>query len=825
MDISLNWLEEWVDLSGIEEDELAHRLTMAGLEVDAVESFGREVGEIVVGEIGSIEPHPEADRLVMCEVDVGRSGGRRIACGAENMEVGDRVPVALPGSRPPAVEFEVTERELMGEVSEGMLCSAEELGIEEESAGLWILPDDLEIGADVFDALDLRDTRFEFDLTPNRSDCLSHLGVAREVSAIWERPLRSPDEAGEAPIWERTEAERNAGEVASLTVADPEGCPRYAFGVVESVEVGPSPFWLQRRLASVGIRSVNNVVDVTNYVLMDVGQPLHAFDLDELRGPEIEVRRARSGESLEAIDHETYELSEDDLVIADAERPVALAGVMGGAATEVGESTDRVLLECAFFDPVAVRRASKRHGLHTESSHRFERRIDPAGVEPYMDRALRCLRRSQPGGAARVLRGIALESTGGAAESWTVELPDGESERILGSQVDGEDVRGSLERLGLEVESGEGGWRVEVPTHRGDLRRSVDLVEEVARMYGYGRVPDALPTREMGGAHERRADGGHPPTLESRRDRNLRRRARDRLLDAGLREVVTPSFMAADSLDELGVVEGDERRNLVEISNPLRESERYLQTTLIPGLLDVLVSNRAQKRRDVAIFEFGRRYFPDGESPTLGLLLAGRAVHHWSERRDWDFYDLKGLVESIGAPWELGATNWREADGNRPWLHPGVGAIWSAGKELAEAGRLHPEILQELEVEGPVLVAEVDWEAVTAHPVEASSFDDFSAHPPVDRDLAVVVDEEISYRQIADTIDSYRRSNAEFDALVESVELFDVYRGPQVEDDERSMAFSVRYRAPDRTLTEDEVAPLEEGLADWLREKLGAERR
>ncbi|MFB6375219.1 MAG: phenylalanine--tRNA ligase subunit beta, partial [Bradymonadaceae bacterium] len=440
MKVSLNWLDRWVDLEDIAVDDLSHRLTMAGLEVDAVERIGDDSEDIVVGRIDAIEDPPDADNLVICTVDVGRGDPRSIACGATNVAEGDRVPTALPGSRPPALEFDITERELMGVVSQGMLCSAEELGLEESSEGLMILPDKLEVGAPVFEALELRDTVFEFDLTPNRSDCLSHFGVAREISALYDRPLKEPDFADEPYLWESDEAVGDALEAAGLTVRDPEGCPRYGFAVMEDVTVGRSPFWLKRRLASIGIRSVNNIVDVTNFILHDVGQPLHAFDLDELHGQEIVVRRAEEGETLEAIDHNTYELDPDDLVIADRDRPVAMAGVMGGAETEVDQSTSRILLECAFFDPKTVRRTSKRHGLHTDSSHRFERRVDPGGLEPYMDRALRSIR-----GATQhfedvpeptVLGNIGLESVEGSTDSWTVEVPADLSTRVLGSSVD-----------------------------------------------------------------------------------------------------------------------------------------------------------------------------------------------------------------------------------------------------------------------------------------------------------------------------------------------------------------------------------------------------
>ncbi len=830
MEISLNWLEQWVDLDGLDTDKLADRLTMAGLEVDAIEHVGEDTDDIVIGRIVEIDDHPDADKLVICQVDVGDGENRQIACGATNMGEGDRVPVALPGSKPPGVDFEITARELMGVPSEGMLLSAEELQLEESSEGLMLLPDDLALGEPAFDALELRDTVLEFDLTPNRSDCLSHLGVAREVSALFDRPLEEPDRAEEPYLWLSDVTEGDAAEVADLEVRDPDGCPRYAFAVVEDVSVGPSPFWLKRRLASIGIRSVNNIVDVTNFILMDVGQPLHAFDLDELAGSEIVVRRAEEGETLEAIDHQTYELSPDDLVIADREEPVAMAGVMGGAETEVDASTSRILLECAFFDPKTVRRTSKRHGLHTDSSHRFERRIDPGGVEPYLDRALRSINGAtqhlQGASEPTVLRNIALESAEGADEGWTVEVPKGLSERILGSAIDAEDVAEAFERLKFDLEETDEFYEVRVPSYRGDLDRPIDLVEEVARLFGYDEIPDELPTARMGSEHTRREEPEHAPTIRSRRERQLVERVRTRLLNAGLYEVVNLSFMAEEALDQLRVPEDHPRRDLAEVANPLKAYEQFMRTTMYPALLSNLESNRAQKVRDVPIFELGKRYYSDRERETIGVLLSGQVADHWSERREWDFFDLKGVVESAAFPFDTSSTRWREPEDDMPWFHPGIRAVWTDGESrVAEAGRLHPEIAQEMEFEGDVLLAEIAVDSLLERSGRDQSFEPFSTHPPIDRDVALTADESVSYADIEEAIEAYRDRDERFDDLVETVELFDVYRGEQLEDHERSLAFSIRYRADDRTLTEDEVAPLDEGLVDWLQAHVGVRRR
>lgn len=855
MDISWNWLSEWVELEGLDVETVGHRLTMAGLEVDGVETIGAGLEEIVVGRIDTIEEHPEADNLVVCVVDAGEASTRRIVCGATNMQAGDRVPVALPGSRPPGVDFDITEREVMGLTSEGMLCSAEELEYAETSEGLWILPDDATIGRPVFRELGLEDTVFDLDLTPNRADCFSHLGVAREVASLFERALETDRRWTEAPPWESDETGEAAESIASLEVEDPAGCPRYAFAIVEDVDIGPSPLWLRRRLKSIGVRPVNNVVDVTNYLLMDLGQPLHAFDLDELSGSEIRVRRARSDETIVGIDHDEYDLTTDDLVIADAERPVAIAGVMGGADTEVGQSTDRILLECATFDPKTVRRSASRFDLHTDASHRFERGVDPNLVEPALARAVSLIQQTQTerdgeSSEPTVAAGIALSEVDGATDGWSIRLDTDRVRSLLGVDIDDAEIREILEGLQMKVdrvdgvnegagESGSSVYEVAVPTFRADVTRPVDIVEEVARVYGFDEVPETLPDRTMGGAHEpRNAVGGDDelePTLVDPVEQRRRHRIRHLLGDAGFHEAMNHSFMGAEQLDELRVPEEDSRREVVEIANPLRSDERYMRTTMVPSLLRNLRDNRARDVRNVALFELGRVYRPNNEWARLGLLAAGEAESNWEERRRWDFFDIKGVVEAIAEVCGVGAAAdsaeqtdaWSEPERTNPTLHPGVQAVWrpTGGRVVGEVGRLHPRIEGDLEIDGPVLVGEVDLEPLLEAPDESPTVDELSAHPGVRRDMAVVLDDEVSYREVRSAIRAYSSQADEFAKLLDGVELFDVYRGEQVPDGARSLALSVRYRADDRTLTEDEVADLDDGLMAYLADELGAERR
>jgi phenylalanyl-tRNA synthetase beta chain len=829
MKVSWNWLEEWIDLTGLDVEDVVHRLTMAGLEVDGVDHIGEGHDDIVVARIETIREHPDADKLVLCDVDDGTGESRQVACGAKNMSEGDLVPLALPGSQPPAVDFEIVAREVRGQISSGMLCSGEELGLEDESEGLMILPESLVVGEPIFEALGLEDTVIELDLTPNRPDCLSHRGVARALGAIYGRDLKVPVDETKSAAWEDDPTSALADEAAGLQVLDSDGCPRYLFAVVEDIEVGPSPTWLKSRLAALGIRSVNNVVDVTNYILMDVGQPLHAFDLDELAGPEIRVRRADEGEELVGIDHQTYELASSDLVIADAERPIAVAGVMGGEETEVSDATSRILIECAYFDPTSVRKSSKRLGLHTDSSHRFERGVDPAALEFALQRAVRLMQRAQEhltDTPATVRSGIAAAHVEGTTERATVELPSDLCGRILGVEIADEDIEAHLTSLGLELERAGDGWRATIPTYRPDLTRPIDLVEEVARLHGYDVVEPRLPEAPMGERHTRRADATQAPTIVTRHERDRVRSIRTQLRTYGLYEVINYGFMSDEDLDALHLDEDDVRREAVELANPLVASDRYMQTTLIPGLLENVQTNLAQRISDVAIFELGRRYFEASEHDTLAILLTGRFRQHFSDSRDWDFFDLKGIVEGLAQPFRTDAFAWSVPEPNEPYLHPGVQARWAdEDTELATIGRIHPEVASELEIDAPVFVAEVHLDALLSLDEHAASYRRLSRYPAIKRDFAIVYDQVRPYRDLAEAVRSLAEERGAFGTLLESFELFDVYEGEQLPEGKRSLALSLVYRSEERTLTDEDVEQADAALVEHLEERVGAELR
>ncbi len=820
MRISVKQLARWVDFD-LDVEELAHRLTMAGLEVEEVVEFGAGHDDIVVGRIEAIEEHPSADRLVVCRVDTGSGELHQIVCGATNMKEGDVVPVALPGSAPPALDFEIGSRKVAGVQSDGMLCAEEELGLAPKSDGLWILPSTLELGTPIFEAMGLRDTYLEIGLTPNRPDCLSHHGVAREVSAIVGSPL-SREALDVEPLWEVGEGA--ISDVASLDVEDPEGCPRYVAAVVENVVVGPSPAWLREMVTAMGMRSINNVVDVTNVVLADIGQPLHAFDLDELDGARIVVRRAREGEKIEAIDHKTYALEPSDLVIADGNKPIAIAGVMGGAGSEVGESTSRILLECAYFDPGTVRSTSKKLGIHSESSHRFERGIDPAATRRNAAYALDLLMRTQTEDAV-VRRGILEHDNGGWSEREIV-LSTSLVTRILGIEMQAEEVAELLGSIDIGATAEGEGVRCAIPTFRPDLERPIDLVEEVARLKGYDAFDAELPDASMGSRHELLAERKHDETIIPRRRLRQTADMRKRLLAAGLHEAVSYSFMSESDFDLLGLPADDVRRRALRVANPLTQDQALMRTTIVPAMLRALADNVAQRNEDVGLFEITRRFDEEGDAgATLAILATGASREHFTGSNPWDFHDMKGLLESLLGGVE---SSWRRPANPEPYLHPGVQAEWIVGGEvLATVGQVHPHTLRTLdvEIEAPVFVAEVDLDRLLASLRPFETFRAYPRFPAVRRDFALLYDATADWSALEDAVGELAQRDGSFGEIFQSMRLFDIYAGEQVPEGKRSLAIEVVYRAADRTLTDDEVSKADDILLGAIEKKTGARLR
>lgn len=807
MKVSWKWLEDWVDLSGIEVAELAMRLNLAGIEVAGVTHVYDP--KIVVGRIEAIDAHPKADKLVMCRVNVGGSELHHIACGAKNMSAGDLVPVALAGARPPGIDFEIVARPVAGVVSEGMLCAEDELGLSTESEGLWILPTDLAIGQNVFDATNTADVVIEVELTPNRADCLSHLGIARELAALFERALHDP----ENPAFETIDAV--VDEVASLRVDDAQGCWRYNLAVLEGVRVGESPQWLRQRLAKVGMRTINNVVDVTNYVLLDVGQPLHAFDLDKLKGG-IVVRRAQHGEELLGIDHKTHRLDERDLVIADRERAVAIAGVMGGEATEVTTATTRVAIECAQFQPTTVRKTAKRLGLHTESSHRFERGIDSRAVSSNLERAVALMATSQSE-PANVRRGrITYEAH--AIVDIHVEVTAARVNQILGTELSADACKALLDRLGIRSENHGDRIVSQVPSWRPDIERPIDLIEEIARIHGYDKLMPASPRIPMGHIHRPRKSPGHPPTIITRRHLRHARRARTTLLNAGLAEIMNYSFYGEAEHALLGLGPDDVRANPRRVANPLAADQGLMRTSLLPGLLKALATNVSRRQSRIALFEMGREYLPSGERERITGVVTGSRLGNIADLRDWDFYDVKGLVETLAAPFG-GVDTWKVPDVLEAYLHPGVQAVGLLdGVLVATAGQLHPAVASSAGVDASVFYFDVDADALLDREVAQATYQVMPKFPAVERDFAFVADKSVAFAE-------FERAIRSVSSWLETISLFDLYSGPQVPEGKQSYAISVAYRSPERTLTEDDIREIDAKIVETVARETGARLR
>ena len=801
MKISLNWLAEYVELPA-SVDELAAKLTHAGLEIEGIERLGEDLGGVVVAQIIESKPHPDAEKLSVTRVDAGSLGVLQVVCGAKNYKVGDKVPLATVGTTLPGNK-KIGQAKLRGVESFGMLCSTVELGLPQDVDGLLILDPSARPGTPIAEQLGLKDTVFTVNVTPNRSDCLSHLGIAREVAALTGKKVKLP----EAGVIETGPAAEGR---IKIRVEAPERCPHYAARIVDGIKLGPSPQWMQARLRSVGVRAISNAVDITNYVLMELGQPLHAFDLDLVEGAEIVVRLAKEGEKMSTLDAKERTLSADDLVIGDAKRPSALAGVMGGATSEVSAKTTRILLESAYFQPSGVRRTSRRHGLHTESSHRFERGVDPGAVRFAQDRAAR-LFAELCGGTVAEGR---VESSKGPVTKRVVPLRFERVGEILGAPVSKETTTRILESLGFHVvaDPSSGGARVEVPTWRGDVEREVDFVEEVARIQGFASIPASMPR-------------GAASIPSESKDKVVEDRSRLALSGSGYSEVVNYSFVGEKEL--LAVSPAPKP---IALRNPLSAEQSVMRTTLLLGLLQNLGHSLRRQVQDVRLYELGRAYLPqtqEGASqPALeprllsGVLFGGRNRMQWGvARQPVDFFDLKGAVEQLLASLGIVGGSYAATADVGP-LHPRSACLVSVdGKPLGRLGELHPRVAQALDLPREVFVFELSYDALVAAAQITPTFHGVPRFPAVLRDLAVTLDGAVAAAAVTDEI----RSAGE--GLVEEAILFDVYRGTNIPEGRKSLAFAIRYRAADRTLTDDEAVKVHERIVKRLAEKFRAELR
>ena len=789
MRFSEAWLRELVN-PPVATQELVDQLTMAGLEVDSVEPAAAEFSGVVVGEVLSIQPHPNADKLRVCQVDVGGGEVLQIVCGASNVRVGLRAPTALVGALLPG-DFRIKKSRLRGEISLGMLCSEKELGLAVDADGLMELPDTAPVGRDIRDYLALNDAILELDLTPNRADCLSVEGVAREVAVLNRIDCALP---------ESSDCEITHQQTMPVHIAAPQACPRYLGRLLKGIDsTAETPVWMQERLRRSGLRSLGPLVDVTNYVLLEMGQPLHAFDAEKLTGT-ITVRMAVAGEQLRLLSEQTVELDEQILVIADDEKPLALAGIMGGSDTAVSDSTRDVFLECAFFTPEAMMGKARRLGLHTDSSHRFERGVDPFLQQSALQRATQLILEIAGGSAGPVTEVVISDNL---PRREPVLLRKQRISRILGVAIDDGEVQDMLQRLGMAVSNVQGGWSVTAPGFRFDIGIEADLIEEIGRIHGYDNLPQSelLMRSQLGQAPEARVE------LD---------RCKDLLVDRDYQEAITYSFVDRDL--QQAIAPEDE---CIALQNPISSELAVMRSTLWCGLLQAALRNSNRQQNRIRLFESGLRFLrrEQGvvqEKMLAGLILGSLHDEQWAEQgRQVDFFDLKADVEALLA---LSGGKVTFRPGRHPALHPGQSAeiVSADGKPFGWLGMLHPNLEKQLGFDSPVFLFELAQEMLLQRAVP--HFRPLSKFPSVRRDLALIVDEAVLAEEIIACIDACQ------EPAVQQVIVFDVYRGKGVADGSKSVALGLVLQDNTHTLTESEIDAIInkvlQGLSDNMNAKL-----
>lgn len=797
MKISLNWLKELVPVE-VDAGELAQRLTMLGLEIEAITEPGKDINEIYVGRILEIEPHPDADKLVVCKTDIGRDEPLQIVCGATNMKPGDIVPTAIDGATLPG-GFKIGSRKMRGIQSCGMMCSARELGLGEDHSGLMILDPEAPIGQDIRPVLGLDDVIFEIEVTPNRGDWAGMIGVARELSAYYGLPLRLP----EIKIEESGEA---AASLSSVTIEDPELCPRYTGRIVRNAVIKPSPPWLCARLAAAGLRPISNVVDITNYILLETGQPLHAFDYEKLAENRVVARRARTGETITTLDGEQRTLSEDMLVIADANAPQAVAGVMGGADSEVDENTRHVFLESAYFNPRSIRSTARKLGLVTEAAQNFQRGADADMAVYALNRAAMLMQNLADG---EVAPGI-LDKYPNPQDRGKVRLRFARTDALLGVAVDPSRQTSILEGLGFKTLDKETAQcTFSVPGWRHDVAHEADLIEEVARHYGYDNIPVTMPPI-------RQSEQVFAP-----QDRIVRE-FRHFLAAQGLTEVLNWSFGGRDNEQRAAALPDD--ASMVMLENPLSENYNGMRTTLLPALYATAAYNQKRGARSIAIFEIGPVYHAAGDQELpkepmhLAILLSGVTAGDWSEpERLFDFYDIKGRLECAG-------NFFRREPGLETLNHDAFqsgqcAAVRLRKKALGYIGKIAAPVARAFELSENTYALEMDLEPFLTHPLPPAQFEDIPQYPPSLRDLAVVVDNFLPAEQIVKSVKSAGGT------LLKRVDIFDVYRGKPLPENKKSVALSLVFQSQDRTLTDKDTQKTLERIISALTRDCGAELR
>jgi len=792
MKFTINWLKQYVDYA-MPSAELADRLTMAGLEVDSVDDIFAGLDQVRVAEITGVEPHPNADRLVLCQVQVGEES-LKVVCGAPNARAGLFTAIALPGAVMPG-GLKIRKGKIRGEKSHGMLCSAKDVGISEEHEGIMELDGVETSGGSLVELLGLADTLIEVDLTPNRPDCASVIGTAREVAAFAGTALKLPVADKDLPAL--------AGSSSFSVDVTSDDCPRYAARLIRGVKVGPSPWWLQKRLLSVGLRPISNIVDITNFVMLEYGQPMHAFDFQKLAGGRIIVRKAADGEKMTTLDGVDRSLDQEMLMICDTDKPVAVAGVMGGSTSEVSEATVDVLLESACFDPVSIRRTARRLNLSTDSSYRFERGVDPEAAPRAMERAVRLILE---------LAGGEVEDGGidvcqGVNEPTSIKLRPGRVSDLLGLEFSVDDISSLLEPIDIKVSSfDQDTLLVTPPTFRVDLEREVDLVEELARLKGYNEFPETMPLVPMGKAWDDK-------------ERDLRKQVASLMLAAGFNESINYSFVSPDHADLLLLGEDDPRRQVVTLLNPLAEDQSVMRTSLLPGLLENVRYNINHQSGDLRFFEIGKAFQartgqqqPD-EHLMLTAVMTG-ARHPGSSPLYFnglaaEFVDIKGVAEQLMADLRLPQVNY-SVDGDLPSYAAAASYLdlVADGRKIGEIGAIKQEVVKGFAIKQDVFFLTCELDAILALETVPRKFAAIPKFPAVKWDIAMLVPESVGAGEMVTAIKEAGED------LVEDAFIFDVYRGKPIEDGYKSVAVTVVYRSYKETLDDETVGKVHQRLTD-----------
>lgn len=787
MNTSLSWIKAYVPDLDVTAQEYTDAMTLAGTKVEGYEALDADLDKIVIGQIDKIEKHPDADKLIICQVNVGEETVQ-IVTGANNVKEGDKVPVVLdggrvagghePGSRV-AGGVKIKKGKLRGIESRGMMCSIEELGSnrdmypEAPEEGIYIFPEDAKVGADAVEALGLNDVVFEYEITSNRVDCFSVVGIAREAAATFGKEFHPP-------VVTETGNSEDVNDYIKVTVEDQELCPRYCARVVKNIKIGPSPKWMQRRLASVGIRPINNLVDITNYVMEEYGQPMHAYDLDTIANHEIIVRTAREGEKFTTLDGQERQMDETVLMICDGERSVGIAGIMGGENSMITDDVKTMLFEAACFDGTNIRKSSKKVGLRTDASGKFEKGLDPNNAQAAIDRACQLVEEM---GAGEVVGGM-VDVYGKRKEPVRVPFDQDEINRLLGTEISKEEMIGYFRKIGLEYDDAAN--EVIAPTFRHDLFRMADLAEEVARFYGYDNIPTTLPR-------------GEATTGKLSFKLRVEEIARDIAEFCGFSQGMTYSFESPKVFDKLRIPEDSPLRRAVEIMNPLGEDYSIMRTTSLNGMLTSLATNYNRRNKKVRLYELGNIYLP--KTLPLTELPEERMQFTLGMYGEGDFFNMKGVVEEFFEKVGMQGKETYDPNSGKPYLHPGRQAnIIYDGTVVGYLGEVHPDIADAYEIGTKAYIAVLDMPEI----VERASFDrkytGIARFPAVTRDISMVMPKEVLAGQVEEVIEK------KGGAYLESYALFDLYEGAQIKEGCKSMAYSIVFRAKDKTLEDAEVS-------------------